>query len=75
MKIESKHTIRMYSTIGRRAPCIGAPIFDFSGNVVAAVSVAWLSFRFDLSREGEWALELMNATALISGRMGFDDKA
>lgn len=139
MKIESKHTIRMYSTIGRRAPlyctslgksllawspdrealiknmkftkytektivskkdlrremdeirlrgysidaeehepsihCIGAPIFDFSGNVVAAVSVAWPTFRFDLSREKEWAMELMKSAALISGRMGFDKKA
>jgi IclR family KDG regulon transcriptional repressor len=138
MKVESRHTIRMYSTIGRRAHmhctslgkallswdpdsetlarriplvrftqntitdidallsemeatrargysidaeehesnihCIGAPVFDLSGTVVAAISVAWPIFRFDPAREGEWALEVMAAAKRISTLLGHEQK-
>jgi IclR family KDG regulon transcriptional repressor len=135
MKVESKHTIRMYSNIGKRAPlyctslgkamlawtadadtiverlelvpytertivakaallreldstrgrgysidseeheekihCIGAPIFDYSGNVVAAVSVSWPVFRFEARMEGDWAKAVMDAAAEISSVLGY----
>ncbi len=137
-KVESRHTIRMYSTIGKQAPlyctslgkallawnpdrhdmvsrielvpytkktittrkaleaeldairergyaiddeehepdihCIGAPIFDYSGAVVAAVSVAWPVFRFHAEQESRNAAVVMAAAREISTLMGYEPK-
>jgi len=134
MKMESKYTIRMYSTIGKQAPlyctalgkamlawnpdreaivsrikfsrhtersivsakalkrelditrkrgyaidaeehednihCIGAPVFDYTGQVTAAISVSWPVFRYDLSREPAWAEVIMAAAREISSLLG-----
>ncbi len=133
-KVESKYTIRMYSTIGKQAPlyctslgksllawapnqndiierinlipytkntivtrinlelelaktrergysldneehesdihCIGAPIFDYSGSPVAAISVAWPNFRYDTASEARNALIIIKAANEISHLMG-----
>lgn len=133
-KVESKYTIRMYSTIGKQAPlyctslgksllawapnqkdiierinlipytkntivttknlelelaktrergysldneehesdihCIGAPIFDYSGAPVAALSVAWPNFRYNAARETQNALIIIKAANEISHLMG-----
>lgn len=133
-KVESKYTIRMYSTIGKQAPlyctslgksllawapnqndiierinlipytkntivtrinlelelaktrergysldneehesdihCIGAPIFDYSGSPVAAISVAWPNFRYDTASEAKNALIIIKAANEISHLMG-----
>jgi len=135
MKIESRHTIRMYSTIGKEAPlyctalgkallawnanyeeiarrinlisytehtintvdgllseleltrkrgysidaeehepniyCIGAPIFDYTQQVIAALSISWPVFRFDVNKEKEWANILMDAAKEISILLGY----
>jgi len=135
-KVESKHTIRMYSTIGKQAPlyctslgkvllawspdrqdiihrlnlvpytkntivskkalalelgktrergysidaeehetdihCIGAPIFDYSGVPIAAISVSWPIFRYDASKELQNALMIMEAANEISHLMGHE---
>ena len=34
--------------------CIGAPIFDYTGAVVAVLSVSWPSFRYELTEERGW---------------------
>lgn len=133
-KVESKYTIRMYSTIGKQAPlyctslgkallawsqdrqeiihrlnlvpytkntivskknlelelaktrergysidaeehetdihCLGAPIFDFTGAVVAAISVAWPIFRYHPEKEAQNASVIIEAAQEISRLMG-----
>ena len=134
LKVESKYTIRMYSTIGKQAPlyctslgksllawasnqqeimdrinlvpdtkntiitrqnlelelaktrergystddeeheadihCLGAPIFDYSGSPIAAISVAWPIFRYDAAKEAQNALVIIKAANEISRLMG-----
>jgi IclR family KDG regulon transcriptional repressor len=135
-KVESVHTIRMYSTIGKQAPlhctslgkallawnpdrekivkklelvpytrntivtsksllaeldairelgystdneehepdirCIGAPVFDYSGSVIAAVSVAWPVYRYKPEEEPKNAATIMAAAKEISTLMGYE---
>lgn len=137
LKIESRHTIRMYSRVGRRIPlyctaigkvllafakeeereaalkgvrqlaftpntlttrsalqaelervrdqgfalddeeheegihCIGAPVFDHTGAIVATVSVSWPSFRYQRSEEGELVGKVKAAAARLSALLGF----
>jgi len=135
-KVESIHTIRMYSTIGKQAPlhctslgkallawqpdrdqiikkldlvpytrntivtrkalitelnairergystdneehepdirCIGAPVFDYSGSVIAAVSVAWPVYRHKPEDEAKNAATVMEAAGEISKLMGYE---
>lgn len=137
-KVESIHTIRMYSTIGKQAPlyctslgkalmawqpdrgkivrnlelipytrntivkrkallaeldairergystdieehepdirCIGSPIFDYSGSVIAAVSVAWPVYRYKPEDETKNATIIMAAAGEISKLMGYETK-
>jgi IclR family KDG regulon transcriptional repressor len=136
MKIESKHTIRMYSRVGRRIPlyctaigkvllahthaeersailkaiqlvahtprtltskaalgaelekirrqgyaldaeehelgirCVGAPIFGYTGEVVAALSASWPLFRFPADGVGPAAEVVMAAAASVSSILG-----
>lgn len=137
LKIESKHTIRMYSRVGRRIPlyctaigkvllcqisaeerkaslagvklvahtpktittrsalevelkavrergyafddeehetgirCIGAPVFDHSGEVLAAISASWPLFRYDEKLEKQWIGRVTRAAARISSILGY----
>lgn len=135
-KVESVHTIRMYSTIGKQAPlyctslgkallawhperesivsdldlvpytrktivtreallaeletirergystdneehepdisCIGAPIFDYSGSAIAAISVAWPVYRHKPEDEKKNAEVVMAAARDISKLMGYE---
>jgi IclR family KDG regulon transcriptional repressor len=137
-KVESKYTIRMYSTIGKQAPlyctslgkallawspdrqeiiqrinlvpytkntivskksletelaitrergyaidaeeheadihCIGAPIFDYSGAPIAAISVAWPIFRYDSGKEAQNARVIIEAANEISQLIGNERK-
>jgi len=137
LKIESRHTIRMFSRVGRRIPlyctaigkvllafarederdsalkgvrqlaftkrtlttraalyaelgrireqgyalddeehedgihCIGAPIFDHTGAVVATLSVSWPSFRYERGEEGAKVDKVKAAAARVSAFLGY----
>lgn len=51
--------------------CIAAPIRDYTGSVVAAVSVSWPVFRFDQTQKEFFIKEISSAAAEISRILGF----
>jgi IclR family KDG regulon transcriptional repressor len=51
--------------------CIGAPVFDYSGAVVAVLSVSWPSFRYGRADEGGWIASVKAAAARISAVLGY----
>jgi IclR family KDG regulon transcriptional repressor len=137
LKIESRHTIRMFSRVGRRIPlyctaigkvllafsrgeeresalkgvrqlaftqktlttraalyaeleriqqqgfalddeeheegihCIGAPVFDHTGAVVAAISASWPGFRYEREEEGAKVDQVKDAAMRISELLGY----
>lgn len=52
--------------------CIGAPVFDYTGAVVAAISVSWPTFRFTPGEEGEKIERTKEAAARISAILGYE---
>ena len=50
--------------------CIGAPVLDYSGRVVAAISVAGPSVRLNRERWPELALAVMRTAEAISSTLG-----
>ncbi len=52
--------------------CIGAPVFDYTGSVVAAISVSWPTFRFTPGEEGEKIARTKDAAARISAILGYE---
>jgi IclR family KDG regulon transcriptional repressor len=137
LKIESRHTIRMFSRVGRRIPlyctaigkvllafcreeereaalkgvrqlaftrrtltsrtalnaelerirvqgfalddeeheegihCIGAPVFDHTGSIVATISASWPGFRYEREQEGAKVDTVKAAAARISELLGY----
>lgn len=55
--------------------CIGAPIFDYTGAVVAALSVSWPGFRYSRGEEGEKVNKVTEAAARISAVLGYSEEA
>ena len=51
--------------------CIGAPIKDYSGKTIAAMSVSWPIFRFNNDSFQEITEEIKNTTAELSKVLGF----
>ncbi|MCS7259778.1 MAG: IclR family transcriptional regulator [Anaerolineae bacterium] len=51
--------------------CVGAPIFDYTGNVVGAISVSGPADRMTLERSLELAPWVRDAAYMISKRMGY----
>lgn len=52
--------------------CIGAPVFDYTGFPVAAVSISGPSFRTPVEKLIEWSPLLLAGTAEISRRLGYE---
>jgi IclR family KDG regulon transcriptional repressor len=52
--------------------CIGAPIFDYTGAIVAALSVSWPSFRYERGDEAKKIEQVKAAAARISAILGFE---
>ncbi len=50
--------------------CIGSPIFDYTGCVVAAMSASWPRFRWDLGDEAQMAAKVKAAAARVSEILG-----
>lgn len=50
--------------------CIGAPIFDYTGSIVAAMSASWPRFRWDRGDEAQMAAKVKEAAAKVSGILG-----
>jgi IclR family KDG regulon transcriptional repressor len=55
--------------------CIGAPIFDYTGAVVAVLSVSWPSFRYRSEDEPAWINRVKGAAAAISAVLGHLEEA
>lgn len=56
-------------TVGIAA--VGAPVCDHTGQVVAAISVSGLAASYTPERVGELAEAVVNASRLLSARLGF----
>ena len=54
--------------------CIGAPIFDYTGTVVAALSVSWPSFRYERGNEADKIESVKAAAARISATLGLETR-
>jgi DNA-binding IclR family transcriptional regulator len=50
--------------------CVGAPIFDHRGEVIASVSVTGPAYRLPLGRLAAWGPRVRRAAATISARLG-----
>lgn len=50
--------------------CLAAPISDYTGQVIAAISVSWPLFRYDNAREADYIYILTNAAHKITRILG-----
>jgi IclR family acetate operon transcriptional repressor len=55
--------------------CVGAPVFDHEGSVVAAISIAGPTYRMTGERIKSFGPEVRGAAAELSRRLGWDDRA
>ena len=53
--------------------CLGAPVFDREGSVVAALSVSWPLFRYEEGKESERAGSVIAAARKTSETLGYKD--
>lgn len=51
--------------------CVGAPVFDSTGQPVAGISVSTPSMRFQAQRESEFGAQVASAGREISRRLGY----
>jgi DNA-binding IclR family transcriptional regulator len=56
------------------ACCVGAPIFDHRGEVIAALSISGAAFRFSTEKCEETAAVLVEVTCQISQKLGYLDQ-
>ncbi|HPY11819.1 MAG TPA: IclR family transcriptional regulator [Sphaerochaeta sp.] len=55
--------------------CIGAPIRDYSGSVIAAISVSWPMFRYNEEDEKRNASAILEASKTLSALFGYTEGA
>ena len=53
--------------------CIGAPLYDYRGTAIAAISIVWSMYNSKVNPE-ELARYLVDTAGSISKRLGFSDK-
>jgi len=53
--------------------CIAAPIRDYSGKIIAAISISGPSYRFHVDRQNKLKNEIIKCSQIISKKMGFDN--
>jgi DNA-binding IclR family transcriptional regulator len=54
--------------------CVAAPVFDYTGKVVAAISISGIEANMDLERlNGEYSALVRDTALKISQRMGYDE--
>ncbi|MDR3673145.1 MAG: IclR family transcriptional regulator C-terminal domain-containing protein [Holophaga sp.] len=51
--------------------CIGAPVFDQAGSIMAAISVSWPGFRYRCGEESEKIDRVKESAARISALLGY----
>jgi IclR family KDG regulon transcriptional repressor len=51
--------------------CIGAPIFDHTGGIVATISASWPGFRYEQREEESEKIDKVKAAARISTFLGY----
>lgn len=51
--------------------CIAAPIRDYSGKVIAAISISGPSYRFDIERQSQLKNKILKYSQSISKKMGY----
>jgi DNA-binding IclR family transcriptional regulator len=54
--------------------CVAAPIRDYSGQAIAAISIAGPAFRLSRDRLGELVAPVLEATRAVSALLGFRDE-
>ena len=52
--------------------CLGAPIFDCDGAIVAALSVSWPLFRYQVGKESDKAASVVAAARRVSAVLGYE---
>lgn len=52
--------------------CIAAPVRDYTGKAVAAISASWPIFRFDEDNKAEIAAKITNVTKELSSILGYE---
>lgn len=57
----------------KRLRCIGVPVFDRFGVVIAGLSISFPTLRFSEERLNEYVAMLHTAARKISEQMGYND--
>ena len=52
--------------------CLGAPILDREGTIVAALSASWPLFRYEAGKEARSAAAIVAAAGRVSALLGYE---
>ncbi len=54
--------------------CIAAPIRDYTGHIIAAMSMSWPMFRFDQSEKETYIRTIMDECMSLSRQLGYEEE-